>query len=152
MRLDGKVEKIHLLLLINYMIYSLFIGRYQPFHKGHKTLIKKVLDEGKNVCIACRDTKISKDNPYNYKQRKKMIRKEFPDKERVKIISIPDIESIVIGREVGYNIERIILDEKTEKVSATSIRDKLNNYAKTNKSSGKIIWGVDGIKQEKSNK
>ena len=25
---------------------SLFIGRYQPFHKGHKALIDKVLREG----------------------------------------------------------------------------------------------------------
>ena len=33
------------------MKYSLFIGRYQPFHKGHHKLIQTVLDEGKNVCI-----------------------------------------------------------------------------------------------------
>ena len=32
--------------------YSLFIGRYQPFHEGHKWLIQQRLNLGKNVCIA----------------------------------------------------------------------------------------------------
>ena len=34
--------------------YSLFVGRYQPFHEGHKWLIQQRLDLGKNVCIAIR--------------------------------------------------------------------------------------------------
>ncbi len=38
---------------------SLFIGRYQPFHAGHMALIETVLREGKEVCIAIRDTEIS---------------------------------------------------------------------------------------------
>ena len=46
------------------MKYSLFIGRYQPFHDGHKALIQKVLDEGKNVLIAVRDCPDDKDNPW----------------------------------------------------------------------------------------
>ena len=30
--------------------YSLFVGRYQPFHDGHKWLIQQRLDIGKKVC------------------------------------------------------------------------------------------------------
>ena len=48
------------------MKYSLFIGRYQPLHEGHKKLIQKVLDEGKNVLVALRDTPISLTDPYTY--------------------------------------------------------------------------------------
>lgn len=103
--------------------YSLFVGRWQPFHKGHKKLIQKVLDEGKNVLIACRDTAISEENPYTYKERKKKIRKEFKGNDRVKIISIPDIEEIVYGRGVGWGIREIRLDEATEQISATKIRN-----------------------------
>ena len=42
--------------------YSLFIGRWQPFHKGHKFIIDHALKQGKNVAIAIRDTEISEKN------------------------------------------------------------------------------------------
>jgi len=105
--------------------YSLFIGRWQPFHNGHKKLIDRVLQEGWSVIIAIRDTPISKDNPYTVLERKEMIRDAYEDlikQGRVKIITIPDIREICIGRKVGYGIREIHLDKKTEKVSGTAIR------------------------------
>lgn len=112
------------------MTYSLFIGRYQPFHSGHKKLIQVVLDEGKNVCIAIRDTEKSKNNPYSIKERKEMIRKAYSDsdRKRVKIIEIPDIKEVCYGRKVGWGIRKIKLDVETEKISASKIRnDHLDN-------------------------
>jgi len=100
--------------------HSLFIGRFQPFHKGHKKLIQTVLDEGKFPLIALRDTGINKDNPYTIEERKEMIYNVFGD--RIRIIVIPDIEEIVFGRRVGWGIREIRLDEKTESVSATRLR------------------------------
>ena len=52
-------------------IYSMAIGRYQclPPHEGHIKLIRKVLDEGKNVCIAIRDTEKDEKNPYTVQER-----------------------------------------------------------------------------------
>ena len=38
------------------MKHSLFIGRWQPFHDGHKNLIDVVRKEGKKVVIAVRDS------------------------------------------------------------------------------------------------
>ena len=109
-------------------IYSLFIGRWQPFHKGHKTLIDNVLSDGKNVLIACRDTKIGEDNPYSYQERVEMIRKIYPDENKVKIIKIPDIEEVCYGRKVGWGIREIKLAEDIENISATKIRnDNLDN-------------------------
>ena len=105
------------------MRYSLFIGRWQPFHKGHQALIQRVLDEGKNVCVAIRDTEISEDNPYTAEEREQMIKDVFP---QVKVIVIPDIEEVVYGRKVGWGIREIRLDEDTEKISGTSIRKDTN--------------------------
>lgn len=123
------------------MIYSLFIGRWQPFHQGHKKLIETVLKEGKNACIAIRDTPISDKNPYTTEERMTRIQLEMQEYgDRVKVIVIPDIESIVVGRDVGYNIERRILDTVTEEISGTSIRDFLNKNAEINRLEGKIIW------------
>jgi len=104
------------------MIYSLFIGRWQPFHEGHQKLIQKVLDEGKNVCVAIRDTEVSEENPFTVEERTKMISSVFP---QVKIIVIPDIEEVVHGRKVGWGIREIHLDDKTEKVSGTKIRKSM---------------------------
>lgn len=103
------------------MRYSLFIGRFQPLHDGHIKLIRKVLDEGKQVCVALRDTPKDKDNPYTIQERKAMFFNEF--KHDVKIIVIPDIDEICYGRKVGWGIREIRLDKKTEKISATAIRN-----------------------------
>jgi len=37
------------------MKYCLFIGRWSPFHEGHKYIIDSFVNNGKNVCIAVRD-------------------------------------------------------------------------------------------------
>ena len=108
--------------------YSLFIGRWSPFHKGHEALIRTALNEGKNVCIAIRDTEMSEDNPYSVKQRKKMIKRAFKgekERSRIRIITIPDIDEIVYGRKVGYRIKEVRLDKELESISGTKIREKL---------------------------
>lgn len=109
--------------------YSLFIGRYQPLHKGHITLIRKVLDEGKNVCIALRDTPIQESDPYSVAERivmvEKVFKKEIADGSVV-VMGIPDIEEVCYGRRVGWGIRELQLDKETEKISATAIRESVN--------------------------
>ena len=104
------------------MEYSLFIGRFQPLHKGHIKLIQTVLDEGKNVCVALKDTPINDKNPYSIKQRKKMFNKVFGNK--IIVMSIPNVKEVCYGRKVGWGIREIKLDKKTELISATKIREK----------------------------
>lgn len=106
------------------MTYSLFIGRWQPLHEGHRKLIQTVIDEGKQVCIGIRDTEISQNNPYTIEQRREMISVAFPE---AKIVVVPDIEEIVYGRDVGYRIRELRLPPEIEVVSGTNIRDNLDN-------------------------
>lgn len=110
--------------------YSIFIGRWQPFHEGHVQLIRKVYDEGKNILIMCRLTPVDNENPYTYEERRKMIREVFQDQDRVKIMPIPDLEEICIGRKVGYNIREIKLSEDIEAISGTKTREKLRKEGK----------------------
>jgi nicotinamide mononucleotide adenylyltransferase len=107
--------------------YSLFIGRYQPFHDGHEALIRSVLDEGKDVCIALRDTNISDMDPYSVRERVQMIAARFEKElaeERILIAVLPDITEVCYGRKVGWGMREIRLDEELEKISATDIRAK----------------------------
>ncbi len=53
------------------MKYSMFIGRWQPWHDGHRWLIDQRLNEGKNVLICIREVDKDDANPYNPKEVKK---------------------------------------------------------------------------------
>lgn len=107
---------------------SLFIGRFQPLHEGHKTLIQKALDEGKRVVVALRD-RLGKDDPYTLEERRQMFKRMF--KGQVDTVAIPDIEEVCYGRKVGYGIREIKLDEATEQISATAIREATSSADKT---------------------
>jgi len=39
--------------------WSLFIGRWQPLHTGHKELFRQVISEGGKVCVAIRDGEVN---------------------------------------------------------------------------------------------
>jgi len=98
--------------------YSLVIGRFQPLHDGHKALINKLLDNGKDVCVALMDTEINSNNPYTVEQRQEMFKSEYRDK--VKFIVIPPISEVCYGRNVGYELNRVHHDK--EGVSASTMR------------------------------
>lgn len=102
---------------------SLFIGRWSPFHEGHKALIESVLMKGKPVVIAIRDTEPSSDNPYSTSERWTRIQDALHNwGSLVRIIVIPDIDEVCYGRDVGYGIRRIELSEDIHEVSGTRKR------------------------------
>lgn len=102
--------------------YVLYIGRWQPFHNGHKYIIDKALGVGKSVLIAVRDTPLTDSDPYTVQERIEMIEAVYQDQD-VKVIPIPDIESVNIGRKVGYEVVRYDVPEDIAGISATDIRD-----------------------------
>ena len=106
----------------------MFIGRWQPWHKGHRWLINQRLDENKNVLICIREVDKNDKNPYDPNEVKKNIEnqlKDLIDLGKVRVIIIPDIESVNYGRGVGYDIIEHVPPEDVGKISATDIRKKL---------------------------
>lgn len=103
---------------------ALFVGRYQPFHLGHQRLIEEGLGRVGQVCIAVRDThRIDQKNPLPFfavKQRIEAALAAYAG--RFVVVPLPNITHVFYGRDVGYAVERIMLDEDTETISATSIR------------------------------
>jgi len=100
--------------------HILFIGRWSPPHKAHKYLFDSVLNNGGRMCIAIRDTPISDKDPFTVEQRKQLLRKLYPNNPKVKIVAIPDINEVCVGRRVGYRI--MAVPEKIRVVSATKVR------------------------------
>jgi nicotinamide mononucleotide adenylyltransferase len=108
----------------------MFIGRWQPWHDGHRWLIDQRLNENKNVLICIREVDQDDSNPYDPVEVKQNIEKELDDlilSSRVKVIIIPDIESVNYGRGVGYDIIEHVPPQKVGEISATEIRKKLFN-------------------------
>ena len=108
----------------------MFIGRWQPWHDGHRWLIDQRLNQNKNVLICVREVGKDDSNPYDPVEVKKNIEKELNDlilAKRVKVIIIPDIESVNYGRGVGYDIIEHTPPKLVGEISATAIRKKLFN-------------------------
>ncbi len=103
---------------------ALFIGRYQPFHGGHQRLIEEGLRRVGQVCIAVRNTHgTDAKNPLPFfavKQRIETALSAYAG--RFVVVPLPNITNVFYGRDVGYNVERIVLDEATEAISATRLR------------------------------
>jgi len=116
--------------------YNLFIGRWSPFHEGHKYIIDSFANNGKKVCIAVRDTYIDSKNPFSAELRKRRIEDIYKDNQNVKVIVIPDIEQVAVGRGVGYSL--VEAPEQIQKVSGTEIRKLTTDFY--NFGEGLLIW------------
>jgi cytidyltransferase-like protein len=103
---------------------ALFLGRYQPFHPGHQRLIEEGLRRVGQVCIAVRDTHgIDDKNPLPFFAVKQRIEAALSAHDgRFVVVPVPNITHVFYGRDVGYIVERIVLDEATEAISATHVR------------------------------
>lgn len=107
---------------------GLMIGRFQPWHKGHRTLFEKILEKEGQVCICIRDTQgTSEKDPLDAKDVAERInadlRPEFEGKYVIHIV--PNITGVYYGRDVGYKVEQIKLEDEIEAISATNIRKQL---------------------------
>ena len=113
--------------------FSLFIGRWQPLHDGHKSLFDRVLENGGNVCIAIRDVEPDEKNPFHALDVLANIQLEYQELMkggRVRAIIIPDICSVEFGRGVGYDIVEHIPPTEIGDISATKIREQLKQQGK----------------------
>jgi cytidyltransferase-like protein len=108
--------------------YAIFIGRYQPYHYGHINLIQQKLNDGIPALIMVRDIEPDEKNPFTTEQTVNMIEKYHSSKgDDVKVMIIPDIESVNYGRGVGYEINEFTPTEEISFISATKIRESIKN-------------------------
>lgn len=108
--------------------YAMFIGRWQPWHAGHRWLIDQALEEGKNVLLCIRDVAPDEKNPWTPQEVTLNLEnelKELVETGRLRIITIPDIESINIGRGIGYDVIEHVPPQDIHDISATKIREQM---------------------------
>ena len=113
--------------------FSMVVGRFQPFHKGHQWLVNNILQDNKNVLICIRDIMPDENNPFTAKEVENNLNGQLIDliiEGRVKVMIIPDIESVNFGRGVGYDVIEHIPPQEVSEISATKIREQLKSDGK----------------------
>jgi nicotinamide-nucleotide adenylyltransferase len=89
---------------------GLFVGRFQPVHKGHVEVIKRIMKEVDELVIVVGSSQYSHrlDNPFTAGERITMIRKALKEEgiqlPRIWIIPVPDVHqhALWVSQIVGY--------------------------------------------------
>ena len=115
-RFDWKKETVQML------------GRWQPWHPGHRKLFERAIAKTGQVVIQIRDCQgWNGSNPFAAEQVKDFIRRDLDPlyQGQYEIQLVPNVVNITYGRDVGYKIEQEVFDDATHSISATKIREKM---------------------------
>jgi hypothetical protein len=104
------------------------LGRWQPWHEGHRALFERAIAKTGQVVIQIRDCQgWQGSNPFEIEKVKKFISRDldmlYQGQYTVQVV--PNIVNITYGRDVGYKIEQESFDKTTTDISATNIRKSL---------------------------
>jgi bifunctional NMN adenylyltransferase/nudix hydrolase len=99
----------------NYLIY---IGRFQPFHNGHKYIIEEGLKISNNIIIFCGSSNQTRTlkNPFTYTERRKCILNSFSKlyRNKIHIKSLDDCENDI---EWIKRVEKIVENTPENRVA-----------------------------------
>ena len=104
------------------------LGRWQPWHAGHRALFERALAKTGQVIIQVRDCQGWNDsNPFDFKQVAARIRRDLDPmyQGQFDIMLVPNVVNITYGRDVGYKIEKEEFDNNITEISATKIRREM---------------------------
>jgi hypothetical protein len=104
------------------------LGRWQPWHPGHRALFDRAIAKTGQVCIMIRDCQgWNGSNPFAAEQVKAFIRRDLDPvyQGQYEILVVPNIVNITYGRDVGYKIEQEVFDDAIHSISATNIRKEM---------------------------
>jgi adenylate kinase family enzyme len=104
------------------------LGRWQPWHAGHRALFERAIAKTGQVVIQIRDCQgWQGSNPFEIEKVKSFIRRDLDPvyQGQYEIQVVPNIVNITYGRDVGYKIEQETFDDATHSISATKIRAEM---------------------------
>jgi hypothetical protein len=104
------------------------LGRWQPWHDGHRALFERLIKKTGQVIIQVRDVQgWQGSNPFAIEQVKSFIRRDLDPlyQGQYEIQIVPNIVHIGWGRGVGYTSGEETFDESITDISATKIRKSL---------------------------
>ena len=115
-RWDNKKETVQML------------GRWQPWHAGHRALFERLIARTGQVVIQIRDVQgWQGSNPFNFFEVVKFIKRDLDPlyQGQYEVMLVPNIVHIGWGRGVGYTHAEEQFDEAITDISATKIRKEM---------------------------
>ena len=104
------------------------LGRWQPWHPGHRALFERAFAKTGQVVIMIRDCQgWNQSNPFASNQVKDFIKRDLDPlyQGQYEIMLVPNIINITYGRDVGYKIEQEVFTDEIHNISATKIRKQM---------------------------
>jgi len=104
------------------------LGRWQPWHKGHRALFDRAIAKTGQVVIQIRDCQgWNGSNPFEKTQVEQFIKRDLDPLYQGQYIVqlVPNVTNITYGRDVGYKIEQETFDDAIHSISATKIRKEM---------------------------
>jgi adenylylsulfate kinase len=104
------------------------LGRWQPWHEGHRALFDRLIARTGQVVIQIRDVQgWQGSNPFEVEKVKAFIKRDLDPiyQGQYEIQVVPNIVHIGWGRGVGYTHAEETFDEAITDISATKIRKEL---------------------------
>jgi adenylylsulfate kinase len=104
------------------------LGRWQPWHDGHRALFERLIARTGQVVIQIRDCQgWQGSNPFEIEKVKKFIKRDLDPiyQGQYEIQVVPNIVHIGWGRGVGYTSGEETFDDTITDISATKIRKEL---------------------------
>jgi adenylylsulfate kinase len=104
------------------------LGRWQPWHAGHRALFERLIQRTGQVCIMVRDCQGWNDsNPFDFEQVKNNIKRDLDPlyQGQYQVLLVPNIVHIGWGRGVGYTAGEETFSEEITQISATKIRREM---------------------------
>jgi hypothetical protein len=104
------------------------LGRWQPWHAGHRALFERLLTKTGQVCIMIRDCQDWNDsNPFRLEEVVNRIKRDLDPlyQGMYTVLIVPNIVHIGYGRGVGYTFGEETFDESITKISGTEIRKSM---------------------------
>lgn len=71
--------------------YAVFIGRFEPFHKGHEAVLRKALANARHVVVLVGSAHRARSpkNPFTWQERSQMIRSCLSDADNTRVTIRP---------------------------------------------------------------
>lgn len=112
---------------------ALFLGRFQPWHQGHRAIVDQIFykndlstpterrtNRASQLVIMVRSP--SATDPHTFEEIKEMIINDinlaYP--HAYEVMEVPNITNIFFGRSIGFEMERIYLSDDLEPVENTT--------------------------------
>ena len=101
--------------------YLIFIGRFQPFHIGHESVIRKALELSDNVIVLIGSAYQPRTvrNPWDFNERESLMRLAFSQEENSRILAFPLLDQTYNNQRWIKSVQQLVSGVVHNKIASS---------------------------------